>query len=114
MPSRDKGKSPFHPGQPVPLDLFVGRQAQIDKILVRGAGQVRAGKPIAIFVQGEYGIGKSSIINYVQRQAAQEYGLLRVDANLGGAQDLEGLAARVLEAAVHSGASNPSGNCETG
>ena len=61
-----KGKSPFYPGQPVPVELFVGRAKQIDRIMNRAVAQVSAGKPIAVFVQGEYGIGKSSIAGFVQ------------------------------------------------
>lgn len=108
MASREKGKSPFHPGQPIPAELFVGRKLQIDRILQRGAAQVAAGKPVAMFVQGEYGIGKSSIANYVQRVAEQKYKLLRVYVNLGGAKDIEDLAGRVLEAVVRAGETNVS------
>jgi len=61
-----KGKSPFYPGQPVPVDLFRGRQQQIERILTRGAAQVAAGKPVTMYVEGEYGIGKSSIAAYAQ------------------------------------------------
>ncbi len=108
MASREKGKSPFHPGQPIPAELFVGRKLQIDRILQRGAAQVAAGKPVAMFVQGEYGIGKSSIANYAQRVAEQKYKLLRVSVNLGGAKDIEDLAGRVLEAVVRAGETNVS------
>jgi len=102
----EKGKSPFHPGQPVPAELFVGRREQIERILQRGASQVAAGKPIAIFVQGEYGIGKSSVANYVQRVAEREHKLLRVHVNLGGAVDMSDFAVRLLEAVVNAGARN--------
>ncbi len=108
MAVRDKGKSPFHPSQPVPIELFVGRQDQIDRMLTRGAAQVKAGKPVSFFVQGEYGIGKSSIANYLQNAAEQQFQLLRINANLGGAETIEELAVRILEATVQSGARNPS------
>ena len=108
MASREKGKSPFHPGQPIPAELFVGRKSQIDRILQRGVAQVVAGKPVAMYVQGEYGIGKSSIANYVQRVAEKEFKLLRVYVNLGGAKDIEDLAERVLEAVVRAGETNVS------
>lgn len=97
---REKGKSPFHPGQPVPPELFVGRKPQIDRILERGAGQVAAGKSVCMFVEGEYGIGKSSIAGFAQRVAEEQFGLLPVSVNLGGVGDLEGLSARLLEAVV--------------
>lgn len=57
---RNKGRSPFCPGQPVPVELFVGRRDQLKRIGQRGAAQTEQGKPTAFFVEGEYGIGKSS------------------------------------------------------
>lgn len=102
-----KGQSPFYPGQPVPVELFVGRQPQIQRIGQRGVGQVMAGKPVAVFVQGEYGIGKSSIARYTQ--AAAELGtngqsLYGIYATIGGAKSIQDVTAFVLEAAVRAGA----------
>jgi hypothetical protein len=54
MPQANKGKSPFYPGQPVPLELFVGRSDQIHRVMTRGAARVANGKPAAVYVQGEY------------------------------------------------------------
>jgi len=98
-----KGKSPFYPGQPVPVELFAGRSGQIDRIVTRGVRQVAEGKPIALYVQGEYGIGKSSIASFVQWLAEKEYGLLGVYASLGGARDLTDVATAILQATVRSG-----------
>ncbi len=97
-----KGKSPFYPGQPVPVELFVGRASQIDRIMRRGVAQVAAGKPVSMYVQGEYGIGKSSIAGLVQFMAERE-GLHPIYAPLGGAETLEDVGARILEATVQSG-----------
>jgi len=102
-----KGKSPFYPGQPVPVDLFVGRAAQIERIITRGVEQVAAGKPVAIYIQGEYGIGKSSIAGYVQSLAERQYGLHGIYAPLGGAETMDAVGAAVLEATVRSGAFHP-------
>ena len=102
MAEISKGKSPFYPGQPVPVDLFVGRAAQIDRIMTRGVSQVSAGKPVAMFVQGEYGIGKSSIAGFVQWLAEKEYGLHGIYAPLGGARNLEDVGAAVLEATIRA------------
>ncbi len=107
MAQVDKGKSPFYPGQPVPVELFVGRAAQIDRILTRGAGQVVAGKPAAVFVQGEYGIGKSSLAAFVRSVAEQEYGLHGIYASLGGASRLEDLVPVVLQGTLDSAALHP-------
>jgi len=102
-----KNKSPFFPGQPVPVELFVGRSSQINRIITRGVGQVAAGKPVAMFIQGEYGIGKSSIAGFVQRVAERNHNLLGIYAPLGGAETLEDMSACILEATVRSGAFNP-------
>lgn len=102
-----KGKSPFYPGQPVPVELFAGRMRQIRHILDRGAAQVAAGKPVAIFVQGEYGIGKSSIANFTQWAAEREYGLHSIYSPLGGVETTEAVGAAIAEATLRSGAFHP-------
>lgn len=102
-----KGRSPFYPGQPVPVDLFAGRSLQIERILTRGAGQAAAGKPVAMFIQGEYGIGKSSIAGFVQWRAEIDHGLHGIYAPLGGAKNLADVATAVLLATIRSGAFDP-------
>jgi hypothetical protein len=103
MEEIQKSMSPFYPGQPVPVELFVGRKSQIDRILTRGVGQVAAGKPISIYVQGEYGIGKSSLARYIQWIAEKEHSLHGIYVTAGGARNLDDLAAIILEATIHSG-----------
>jgi len=105
--SVDRGQSPFCPGQPVPVDLFVGRAAQIDRIVVRGVRQVSAGKSYCVYVQGEYGIGKSSIARFVQIGAEHRFGLLGIYAMLSGATTLDDVGAAILDATVRAGAYNP-------
>ena len=104
MPDLTKGKSPFYPGQPVPLELFVGRQSQIDRIRQRGAGQVANGKPVAMFIEGEYGIGKRSIAMFTGRLADGDYGLHDIYATLGACDSVDDVARSVLEATIRSGA----------
>jgi hypothetical protein len=98
-----KGKSPFYPGQPIPPELFTGRAAQIRRIKQRGVEQVSAGKPVAMFVQGEYGIGKSSIANYIRAFAEKESGLHGIYVTLGRASSLEDVSAAILEGVLKSG-----------
>jgi hypothetical protein len=102
--AQSKGNSPFSPGQPVPVELFVGRAEQIDRILKRGAGQVKEGKPVAMFIQGEYGIGKSSIASYSAWLSTRYYDLHEIYVPLGGVETLEGLASALLKATIRSGA----------
>ncbi|HWO26271.1 MAG TPA: ATP-binding protein [Kofleriaceae bacterium] len=99
----EKGKSPFYPGQPVPVELFVGRQREIERILERGVGQVQRGKPVAMFIEGDYGIGKSSIANYLQFIAAERHKLLPIYVSLSGKRTQQELAAAILEATVRGG-----------
>lgn len=75
--------------------------------MVRGVGQVANGKPVAMFIEGEYGIGKSSIASYVMARAETEYNLFGIYAPLGGVDTLEGLGQAVLEATIRSSAYNP-------
>lgn len=110
MADLTKGKSPFYPGQPVPTELFVGRKNQIERIMARGVGQVSEGKPVAMYIEGEYGIGKSSFAGFVQRFAERDYGLYGIYAPLGGARVLADVGAAVLEAVMRSGAFDP---CKT-
>lgn len=107
MPEITKGRSPFYPGQPIPVELFTGRTDLVKRIMSRGVAQVAEGKPITMFVQGDYGIGKSSIATYVQSVAARDFGLHPIYATLGGATNLSDVTAAIMEGVVKSGASDP-------
>lgn len=107
MTRSTKGKSPFYPGQPVPVELFAGRSKQIDHVITRGIEQVAAGKPVAMFVQGEYGIGKSSIAGFLQSFGERKHGLHGIYAQLGTADSMEDVGASILQATLRSGAFDP-------
>ncbi len=107
MTGEFKGRSPFNPGQPVPVELFTGRRAEIDRLLQRGVIQTALGKPTAFFVQGEYGIGKSSIAHFLQTIAQRDHGLIGIYTSLGGARTLTDLATVVLEGTLNSGLYDP-------
>ena len=102
-----KGKSPFYPGQPVPVEFFAGRTAQIERIVIRGVAQVSQGKPMAFFIEGEYGIGKNSFANFTQWIAEKDHGLHPIYVTLGGCRTLDDVANAVLESTVRSGAMEP-------
>jgi hypothetical protein len=102
-----KGRSPFFPDQPVPVELFVGRSAQIDHIMNRAVAQVAQGKPVSVFLEGEYGIGKTSVARFTQWLAERNNGLLGIYATLERAETMDEVGAAVLEATLRSGAYNP-------
>ena len=88
--------SPFAPGSSVPVELFVGRRGEIERVrgLVRAAqdGRARVG-----FVSGERGIGKSSLASFVRWLAERHDGVVGCHVYLGGVQDLNGMLHRVFD-----------------
>jgi len=60
-----KERSPFSPGRPVPVEYFVGRKDEIDK-LIKGIKQTATGRNINAFITGERGIGKSSLALFIK------------------------------------------------
>ena len=66
-----KDRSPFTPGNPVPVELFVGRSSQLEEIL-KNVKQARTGKQENIFLAGERGIGKSSFAKFVCNMACKK------------------------------------------
>ncbi|MCX7050252.1 MAG: AAA family ATPase [Candidatus Sumerlaeota bacterium] len=103
----NKGRSPFFPDQPAPAELFVGRAKEIDRIMTRAVGQVAAGKPVNVFVEGEYGIGKTSIARFTQWLAERDRKLLGIYATLDRADSMDEVGAAVLEGTLRSGIYSP-------
>jgi len=104
MADLQKPGSPFRPGQRASVEVFVGRAAESERIVQRGARQTSLGKPTMFFVRGEYGIGKSSLANYCLQVAEQEHGLMGITASLAGQTTLVGVAESILQALVTSAA----------
>jgi len=90
-----KDRSPFTPGNPVPVELFVGRSSQLEEIL-KNVKQARTGKQENIFLAGERGIGKSSFAKFVCNMACKEK-LLSVHVFLGQVTSLDEMVRRVFE-----------------
>ncbi|MBI4646946.1 MAG: ATP-binding protein, partial [Bacteroidia bacterium] len=96
-----KGQSPFYPGQPVPLELFTGRQNEILRI-ERALNQVALGKPQSIFLTGEYGIGKSSLAGVMRHVAEKNYNLFAMQVMLGEATTIDELSEKTIESVLNS------------
>ncbi|MCX6681090.1 MAG: ATP-binding protein [Methanothrix sp.] len=90
-----KDRSPFTPGNPVPVELFVGRTTQLEEIL-KNVKQARTGKQENIFLAGERGIGKSSFAKFVCNMACKER-LLSVHVFLGQVTSLDEMVRRIFE-----------------
>jgi len=70
--------SPFSPGRPVPVEYFVGRRDEINK-LIKGIKQTSVGQNINAFITGERGIGKSSLALFVKYLLENDNSLLPKD-----------------------------------
>jgi AAA ATPase domain len=104
----EKGNSPFYPNHPVPVEFFVGRQQQRARILERGVKQVANGRMVPMFIQGEYGIGKTSLASLAQQTAEVSFKLHPIYCPLGGCKNLTDVAQALLQSTIRSRALDPS------
>jgi len=84
----NKDQSPFTPGIPVPLDYFIGRIKEIER-LQRAIRAASVGRNMNVFITGERGIGKSSLAGFGRYLAQKEYGFVGAHCYLGTAQSVE-------------------------
>lgn len=98
--------SPFTPGQPVPIEFFVGRVAEIERLraLVRAAaaGRLRVG-----FVAGERGIGKSSLVSFVRHLTEREERVAGAHVFLGGVASLSETVRRIFDRLLKDSVEKP-------
>ncbi|RLG26965.1 hypothetical protein DRN85_01420 [Methanosarcinales archaeon] len=87
--------SPFTPGNPAPVELFVGRVEQIKEIL-RHVKQTASGRQENVFLSGERGIGKSSLAAFLRHLVSKE-DFLAIHVFSGGVMTLEELVRRIFE-----------------
>ncbi len=95
--------SPFCPGHLAPAELFTGRQNEAGHL----CGMVRAsnrGKLKTGFITGERGIGKSSLVSNVRRQAETQHKALAAHVYLGDVKDLPGLMRETFKELVRQNA----------
>jgi len=93
----EKGASPFTPGNPVPVELFVGRSKQILEMM-HYVKQSTFGKQENIFLVGERGIGKTSISSFLRTWAKDKEEVISVHVFLGGVSSIEEMVRRIYEA----------------
>jgi hypothetical protein len=86
----------FRPGQPVPIEFFVGRMQEVERLrsMVRAAvsGRFSIG-----FVTGERGIGKSSLVSFVRHLSERTEGTAGCHVFLGGVRALDEMVRRVFD-----------------
>lgn len=100
-----KDYSPFTPGQPVPVEFFVGREAELRRVAERAAA---AEKRLQVaFLCGERGIGKSSLASFARRLAEQKHSALGLHVLLGGVVTLEEMVRRVFDSLLEESLDKP-------
>ncbi|MCY0879497.1 MAG: hypothetical protein OWU84_11225 [Firmicutes bacterium] len=93
-----KSASPFWPDHPVPPEAFAGREKEIQRLLERGIVPAMHEHPGAVFIEAEYGLGKTSLAQYVQTAARTRYGVPGLYVSLGTAETPDELGRRILRA----------------
>ena len=88
--------SPFKPGQTVPLEFFVGRIAEIERLqsMVKAStqGQFKIG-----FISGERGIGKSSLASFVRHLSDRNCNTAGCHVYLGGVGELNEMVRKTFD-----------------
>lgn len=98
--------SPFRPGQPVPIEFFVGRSPEIERL----RGMVNAstqGRFKIGFVSGERGIGKSSLTAFVRHLVEHDHDVAGCHVFLGGVQDLREMLRQTFDRLLKESMNRP-------
>jgi hypothetical protein len=98
--------SPFRPGQPVPIEFFVGRIPEIERL----RGMVRAslqGRFKIGFVSGERGMGKSSLVSFTRHLSEREDAVAGCHVFLGGVKDLQEMVRRTFDRVLKGSIEKP-------
>jgi hypothetical protein len=88
--------SPFTPGFPVPVDFFVGRLAEIER-LKKKVARAESGRLEVGYLVGERAIGKSSLASFIRFLAERENRMIGLHTFLGGVISLEGMVHRIFD-----------------
>ena len=102
----DPDLSPFRPGQPADIELFVGRSEQIARVtqLVRASAASRF--QIA-FLTGDRGIGKTSLASFARYLVERDQTAATTHVMLGGVNSLDGFVQRTLEQIIKDNSDRP-------
>lgn len=87
---------PIPAGVPAPVECFVGRQHEIERLYQMARASTR-GRLMVGFIAGERGIGKSSLASFVRSRCEREGAMAGCHVLLGGAQDLHGMMRKIFD-----------------
>lgn len=89
--------SPFRPGQPVPLEFFVGRIKEIECLHSMVKASIHQQRLTIGFITGERGIGKSSLANFVLRLSDSKCKIAGCHVSLGGVRELNEMVRKTFD-----------------
>ena len=89
--------SPFRPGQPVPLEFFVGRIKEIERLHSMVKASIHQQRLTIGFITGERGIGKSSLANLVLRLSDSKCKTAGFHVSLGGVRELNEMVRKTFD-----------------
>jgi hypothetical protein len=90
-------ESPFTPGLPAPAEVFVGREHELNRLLNK-IESAKSGKFQVAFIEGDRGIGKSSLASFVRLYAERRLDMAGAHVLLGGSHGLHDMVRRVFSA----------------
>lgn len=99
--------SPFRPGQPIPLEFFVGRIKEIERLHSMVKASIHQQRLTIGFITGERGIGKSSLANFVLRLSDEESNTTGCHVFLGSVQELNEMVGKTLEQLIKDSVDKP-------
>jgi len=91
-----KDYSPFTPGLPVPVEFFVGRVNEVERLREKVAA-ASTGRLQVAFLTGERGIGKSSLASFVRSLVERDNQVLGLHTFLGGVTSLTEMVRRIFD-----------------
>jgi AAA+ ATPase superfamily predicted ATPase len=89
--------SPFTPGISVPVEFFVGRIKEVERLRKKVASAAIDGHLEVGFLTGERGIGKSSLASLVRYLSEKDHQMIGLHTFLGGVISLEEMVRRVFD-----------------
>lgn len=93
---KNKGKSPFSPGLPVPVEFFVGRLKQVRE-LSRYLRHTLSGKQENVFLVGDRGVGKSSLACFMRYSFANNADIICLHVFLATVSTLKEMVRRIFD-----------------
>ena len=94
----DPGLSPFQPGQLAPVERFVGRRHEIERLYQMARASTQ-GRLTVGFIAGERGIGKSSLASFVRSLCEREGegAMAGCHVFLGGTRNLNEMMRKIFD-----------------